>query len=174
MTEVSDRNQKTWHSWLAAHSYRKADGLFPAEERILGRLGPTLQSARLLDVGIGTGRTTASLAGRVKQYVGVDYSPTMLTLARSRFPHADLRLADARKLTEDFGQAQFDLVLFSFNGIDGVDHDDRLRILDGIRQVLVPDGILIFSTHNVRNRERVPSRAPISTSAGRPTSSRAA
>jgi SAM-dependent methyltransferase len=40
-------------------------------------------------------------------------------------------------------------VLFSFNGIDYVDHGDRLGILREIHRVLKPGGWLVFSSHNL-------------------------
>jgi SAM-dependent methyltransferase len=43
----------------------------------------------------------------------------------------------------------FDIVVFSYNGIDYVPHDDRLRVLSEIRRVLRHGGTFAFSTHNI-------------------------
>jgi SAM-dependent methyltransferase len=40
------------------------------------------------------------------------------------------------------------VVVFSFNGIDYVSHDDRLRVLAEVRRVLGPGGAFVFSSHN--------------------------
>jgi SAM-dependent methyltransferase len=48
-----------------------------------------------------------------------------------------------------FASGSFDFVLFSFNGIDYVNHSDRLTILKEIRRVLRPGGWFCFSTHNL-------------------------
>jgi len=62
-------------------------------------------------------------------------------------------VADARDLSQ-FRQEPFDFVIFSYNGIDNLDHDDRLKCLTQIRSVVKPDGAFVFSTHN-RNRRSI-------------------
>lgn len=146
-SDVSARNHRTWSGRYAAFSYRKAEGLFAAEAAIFERLADEMRRAHLLDLGIGSGRTTAVLADRVERYVGCDYSPSMVALAMTRHPSRDVRVADARSLPE-FAEASFDIVLFSFNGIDGAGHDDRLKILSEVHRVLRPAGIYVMSTHN--------------------------
>jgi len=39
-------------------------------------------------------------------------------------------------------------VIFSLNGLDYIDHVDRLRALKEIYRVLKPEGFFMFSTHN--------------------------
>lgn len=134
---------------MSAHSYRNASGLFPAEQLIFDGFAGRLSTLRLLDIGIGTGRTSAALSGRVGSYAGCDYSPAMIEAARQRCPGLDLRLADARNLTGHASES-FDIVLFSYNGMDGVGHADRLRILSEVRRVLIPGGHFVFATHNRR------------------------
>jgi ubiquinone/menaquinone biosynthesis C-methylase UbiE len=60
----------------------------------------------VVDVGCGTGRAVAELAGRGARAVGVDLDPAMLAPARSRFPGIDVRVADAADLPLDDGQAR--------------------------------------------------------------------
>ncbi|MEU8611957.1 methyltransferase domain-containing protein [Actinoplanes sp. NPDC048791] len=62
--------------------------------------------ATVVDVGCGTGRAVAELAGRGARAVGVDLDPAMLTAARDRFPELDLRAADAADLPLSEGEAQ--------------------------------------------------------------------
>ena len=47
-----------------------------------------------------------------------------------------------------FAHGTFDLVIFSYNGIDYVAHVDRLKILAEIRRVLKRGGVFFFSSHN--------------------------
>ncbi|WP_460819664.1 class I SAM-dependent methyltransferase [Nocardioides korecus] len=101
----------------------------------------------VLDVGVGGGRTTGLLHRTARSYVGVDISAEMLELARSRFPGVDLRVADARDLG-DFDSNAFDLVVFSFNGIDALDHAGRLEAIRELSRVLAPRGRLVFSSLN--------------------------
>jgi SAM-dependent methyltransferase len=127
-----------------------------ADEAAKGLTDPEIHSLKLvplsydavLDIGIGGGRTTGPLAQRFNRYVGIDYSPAMIAAARSFHPQMDLRVMDARKL--DFGEKQFDCVMFSFNGIDCVSYEDRQLILREIIRVMRPNGYFIYSTKNIQ------------------------
>jgi SAM-dependent methyltransferase len=104
----------------------------------------------MLDLGVGAGRT-AYFAAVARSYVGLDYSPRMVARSRERIgesPEVRFLEGDARDLSM-FDAASFDVVLFSFNGIDAVDHDDRQRILREVRRVLRCDGVFYFSSHSL-------------------------
>jgi len=143
----SSLNQLRWSERGVARAYGKAGGLYAAEVTVLSRLRAERSDWRVLDVGIGSGRTTPHLIGLGRSYVGLDYSPEMVRLARQRTPSADIRMKDARDLS-DFADGSVDLVWFSFNGIDYASHEDRLRILGEIRRVLARGGAFLFSSHN--------------------------
>ena len=55
---------------------------------------------------------------------------------------------DARDLSR-FADGRFALVFFSFNGIDGLAHEDRAVVLREVREVLEPNGLFVYSTHNL-------------------------
>jgi SAM-dependent methyltransferase len=101
----------------------------------------------LLDLGVGAGRTVEPLRAITKRYVGVDFSPAMVELCRQRYPIEQFLAADARDLYMLQAES-FDLVFFSYNGIDYVDHSGRLKILSEVRRVLRSNGYFIFSSHN--------------------------
>jgi SAM-dependent methyltransferase len=103
----------------------------------------------MLDLGVGTGRTGWTFAPLVRRYVGLDYSPRMIEAARRNLGEkgVELMIGDAADLSAV--QGEFDFVLFSFNGIDAVSPADRLRVLDGVRSKLRPDGRFLFSTHSL-------------------------
>jgi SAM-dependent methyltransferase len=61
---------------------------------------------------------------------------------------------DARRL-EPFDDASFDFVLFSFNGLDHIDHDGRVEALQEINRVLAPGGLFLFSAHNLLSVPRL-------------------
>ena len=48
-----------------------------------------------------------------------------------------------------FKDEEFDFVLFSFNGIDLVNHEDRLKALNEIHRILKTSGYFCFSSHNL-------------------------
>ena len=145
--DVTYINQRIWFAEDIALEYAREQTPVPAETAILHQLGDTLQHASLLDIGIGAGRTTAFLAPACNQYVGIDYSQAMIDIATARFPNLPLHQQDARDLSA-FAEASVDMVWFSYNGIDYVPHEDRLRILQEIRRILKPNGLFIFSSHN--------------------------
>lgn len=128
------------------------------EQVILDHLAGALHGADVLDLGVGGGRTTPHLARRCRRYVGVDYAAPMVEACRKRFAALSLErdvrfeVADARELP--FAPASFDVVVFSFNGLDVVDRIDRLRALAECRRVLRPGGWFVHSSHNLNWTER--------------------
>ena len=144
---ISSLNKRRWSGRLARHAYRNANGLFPPEGVLIDAVAPAATSGRILDIGVGTGRTTEALRALSRDYVGVDYSSEMIRAARQRYPDVDFQCTDARDLSE-FPSGSIDLVWFSFNGIDYVSHEDRLQILKEIYRVTAPGGLFCFSSHN--------------------------
>src|SRR4051812_21529639 len=102
----------------------------------------------VLDLGVGGGRTTGLLEPGARSYVGVDLSSEMLEPARRRHPGVDLRQGDVSDLA---GQpdAAYDLVVFSFNGLDALDHAARGPALEGMARVVRPGGRVLFSSLNL-------------------------
>jgi len=106
-------------------------------------LGPT-PGERILDVGAGTGVSTAELATSGAYVVGVDLSLGMLRAGRQSRPHVTLLAGDALRLP--FADASFDAVTISFALRNVADADAALREL---ARVTRPDGRLVvceFST----------------------------
>jgi SAM-dependent methyltransferase len=134
--------------------------IVPAERLVFAQERARIETGPVLDIGVGAGRTTACLAALCGKYYGVDYSPAMIAHCRQRFvgnPALEFILADAASMpTLETGS--FPFILFSFNGIDSVTHEHRLRILQEIRRLLAPDGRFVFSAHNraYRDIQRVP------------------
>ena len=117
------------------------------EAASLLRVADEVRGLPVLDLGVGTGRTTSLLRLLSSDYVGVDYTRSMVEASQGHFPGERFVLGDARDLSE-FPASHFALVLFSFNGIDAVDHAGRERIIQEVRRVLRPGGYFIFNTHN--------------------------
>lgn len=159
MQDIARDNLRTYASPLVVGSYRRARGLQAPERVILDGLRSELEGAAILDLGVGAGRTTPHLLAISPRYVGLDFSAPMIAQARERFPGVDLRVGDARDLSA-FDDGSFGLVMFSYNGIDFVDHADRLRILSEVRRVLRPGGAFVFSSHNRAATPAGPWRLP--------------
>jgi SAM-dependent methyltransferase len=123
----------------------------PGEEVALAIVAPLVRSKRVLDIGVGGGRTVALLALLTDQYIGVDISPGMVAACQARYPGKDFRVVDARDMSM-FEDGSFELVFFSYNGIDTVDRDDRKKVYKEIHRILTEDGIFVFSTLNKDGR----------------------
>ena len=145
-TILDNINRRTYAAQKVVRCYRDSDFIHEVEEVILQRLHPLIRDRKLLDIGIGGGRTTKYLLEISEDYIGVDYTLRLAAVVKRKYPHATIFCADARAL--NLSDDVFDFVLFSFNGLDYIDHDGRLKALREIYRVLRPGGFYMFSTHN--------------------------
>jgi SAM-dependent methyltransferase len=141
-------NQRAYDGHVAIHPFRRTEGLFPAERVVLEKIADELRDRRLLDLGVGGGRTTTALLRISQDYTGIDYSARLVDFVKRRTGVRTIYQADARDMRGLFKDENFDFVLFSFNGIDYVSHNGRLAALSEINRVLKPGGWFFFSSHN--------------------------
>lgn len=148
---MSMSNRAIYDTPQVVQKYRHRNELQPAEQSILEIVRPRLSAMRMLDLGVGAGRTTLHFAHRVAEYLGVDYSALMIAACVERFHGQPYRfvVADARRLPLP-ATSTFDFVLFSYNGIDNLAHADRMATLRELRRLMTTQGVLAFSSHNVR------------------------
>lgn len=127
--------------------------LHPPERSLLERWRCRWPNVDMLDLGVGAGRTAYTFAAITRRYVGVDYSPKMIELCRRLFPEGPrvkFIVGDAADLSF-LGRDKFDFILFSFNGIDYVDQDKRLRVLSEVRgRLRGKDSLFLFSSHSLQ------------------------
>ena len=147
---IAEHNRRIFEQPDIVQYYAHHGNVTPAEDEIFRRYKPCYEGKRVLDLGVGGGRMTHRLALSSAFYVGIDYSLAMITRCRQRFPYYHFEHGDARDLSR-FEDNTFDFVLFSFNGIDFVDHVDRIRVLREVARVLAPGGLYAFSTHSLEN-----------------------
>ncbi len=103
------RHAAEWDELRGLHS---PDG--PVEAALLGALGKNSLGA-LLDIGTGTGRIAELLSGRASHVTGLDKSPEMLRLARTRLqdlPADRLDLVQGDFTALPFADQAFDTVIF--------------------------------------------------------------
>jgi SAM-dependent methyltransferase len=143
---TSADNKATYEQTHIVSKYALAH-LQNAEALAFIKFAEEIRGKRVLDIGCGGGRTSFFLLQLTDHFVGVDYSTGMIQACRQRFPGKQFEVGDVRDLSR-FGDASFDTVVFSFNGLDYISHEDRLKGLSEIRRVLRPGGLFIFSSHN--------------------------
>jgi len=127
--------------------YTEFSQLLPAERVILNEVLPEIKGKRLLDIGVGAGRTTGPLLEISRDYSAIDITPEMAARTRKRFGLESIWCCDARDMSR-FADASFDFGLFAFNGIDNAHYKERPRVLNEVARVLRTGGIFMFSSHN--------------------------
>jgi SAM-dependent methyltransferase len=106
----------------------------------------------ILELACGTGRALLPLASRGFQITGVDVSPAMLAIARSRLRAAGLdrrvRLVQQDMRALDLG-GRFNLAYALVNSFSHLlTTDDQLAALAAVRRHLEPGGVLILDLFN--------------------------
>jgi len=97
----------------------------------------------VLDIGCGTGVPVGSgLIGRGFEVTGVDSSPAMIALCRDRFPNAEWRIADMRRL--DLGR-RFD-GLIAWHSFFHLAPDDQRAMFPVFARHAAPGAVLTFTS----------------------------
>lgn len=135
----------------AAHGYDLLVGLNPGYHQALRRSARALglrPGMRVLDLGCGTGASTAALvlASPGVEIVAVDASAGMLDRARSKRWPDRVRFVHSR--AEDVDEGRFDAVFAAYLVRNLPDPDPLLRKL---KDVMAPGGRLVLHEYSVRD-----------------------
>lgn len=145
---VHKKNLTRYNDTSVVDYYAQLLELEPYEKGLFEKYIPN--GARVLDIGVGGGRTTPWLAARSESYLGIDYAFAMVEVCRGKFPDLRFEQMDATDLSA-IASASVDVVVFSFNGIDHIHPaENRAKCLLEVNRVLAPTGLFIFSEHNAR------------------------
>jgi SAM-dependent methyltransferase len=145
---MDDINRRAWRDPRSVALFESLRGWTdPGERAALGFVAATAKDEPILDIGVGAGRTVPLLRAISRDYVAIDYTPELVEACRKRYPSVPIFHGDARDLSR-FSTGTFQLVVFSFNGVDAVSPRDREQILREVRRVLRRGGQFLFSAHN--------------------------
>lgn len=148
----SKDDQGVYESADVVQFYEGQFDLQKPEAIILEKFKKQLPEMKMLDIGVGAGRTSIHFAFLAKEYLGIDYSNKMIKACLKQFHNSSRKISfltsDARIMNR-FANGVFDFILFSFNGIDYMSNEERIRTIGEIRRVLKPGGYFCFSTHNL-------------------------
>lgn len=125
----------------------EADWRWPVAERFLGLMGAE-GKRRLLEIGAGVGFTARWFVERGIDVVATDLSPAQVAMCRAKGLEAQVR--DMYDL--GFPAASFDAA-WAMNCIHHVPSPDLVTVLTGIRNVLVPGGLLYLGVWGGRDME---------------------
>ena len=110
-------------------------------------------AARLLDLGCGPAVYLPIAQQLGLRYVGTDFSPGMLRVARRTHPVANLLLADSRYLP--IAPDSFDLTV-AMGSLSHMDSDEFATAVRGIARVLRPGGALLLGDQLGRGSFKAP------------------
>ncbi len=151
-------NKNTYKTKDVVEYYANQSELQPPELMILNLLRDDLSEMTMLDIGVGGGRTTLHFANLVKRYVGIDYAEEMIAACKTRFSeypsHVSFEVSDVRSM-KNFNDNTFDFIMFSFNGLDYISHEERLIAFSEIQRVGKRGAYFCFSAHNLQTIDRL-------------------
>lgn len=147
---IDDINRHTMRA--SVNIYTGFETLGPPEQSAMASVSDRIRGGRILDIGVGGGRTVKALLELSADYIGIDYVDEMVQACRAKFPGTKFEHADARAMPQ-FADTSFDLIVFAWAGICMVDHAGRIAILKEIRRLLKPGGFFIFSSYNRNSPE---------------------
>jgi ubiquinone/menaquinone biosynthesis C-methylase UbiE len=115
---------------------------FRVVENKVAALVPPGPQVKVLDVAAGTGRQAFSLARRGNSVTGLDLSPDMLAVARSKNRYANAALVEGDATALPFEDASFDVTHIAF-ALHDMPPAMRPLVLAEMRRVTRPGGSVI-------------------------------
>ena len=115
-----------------------------------------LKEKTVLDIASGEGYGSNILAQHAKQVYGVDIAEEAVTHANSKYKSNNLKYLQGSATSIPIGNGTIDMVV-SFETIEH--HDKHEEMMQEIKRVLKPNGILIISSPNKKEYTDVPGYA---------------
>ena len=103
------------------------------------------KQARILDVGAGTGAYSIPLAAEGYEVHALELVKHNVQRLRAASDEVHALQGNALKLSKKFEKEYFDLVLVFGPMYHLFTHDDRMRVIEEVKKVLKPDGIVMIA-----------------------------
>jgi 2-polyprenyl-3-methyl-5-hydroxy-6-metoxy-1,4-benzoquinol methylase len=139
-----DYDEERAEAYDRRHVGRFAEADMTAD--LLAGLVQNRAGARVLELGIGTGRLALPLAARGFEVHGIDSSPAMVDRLRAKPGGAEIAVAVGDFVdTGSLAEGLYDLVLLPFNALfELLSQDEQCRCLAGAADHLAPEGFLVL------------------------------
>jgi len=139
-------SKELYETDLAAHLYKRLDG---DRMRTIPWVSSarSLEGAKVLEVGCGTGASTVALAEQGASVTGIDVDEGALAVAKLRCElyglQVELKQLNAIGIREEFSLAKFDFIIF-FASLEHMMVEERLTALKNAWDMLDPGGLLVI------------------------------
>lgn len=143
MSDFTELKKKQRATWALGEYDRIADGLTISTDQTM-RVAKVRPGERVLDLATGTGITAIAARERGAKVVGVDLTPELVAIARSKaadagFSDIDFQEGDAEALP--FADASFDVVLSTCGHMFA---PDQPKVAAELARVTRPGGRVVF------------------------------
>ncbi len=127
---------RAYYARVAGEYFRQKKGLtWPTEGHLKAVCHKLKPNAAVVDLGCGFGNGWPALRQLgVKRYVGVDFCPELIAIAKNRFHKLDFRVGDLRDLGKVLPE-RFD-GFFAINVLQHISKDELGQVAKEIRAIL--------------------------------------
>jgi uncharacterized protein YceH (UPF0502 family)/protein-L-isoaspartate O-methyltransferase len=116
----------------------------PLDGWLLGRVAKEADGGPIADIGCGTGRTTAYLAGHGSDVVGTDLSPGAVAAAARTYPGVPFEVGDFTRLLRPRAAAGWGAITAWYAFVH-LAPTEVARLLPRLAETLAPGGVLAFA-----------------------------
>jgi len=158
---ISDAIKSNYFAELTSDYLSTAAGRSDLEDHLIGRLSMSrrytipwldsakrLDGARILEIGCGTGSSTAALAEQGAAVIGIDVDEKSLATARARLEilglPAEFVSANAVDASRLFSGSQFDFIIF-YASLEHMTHAERLTSMRTTWEMLEPGQLWVIT-----------------------------
>ena len=144
MSKEADLNKESYNRIASAFSGTRSF-VWP-DLKYLASLVPS--GAKVLDVGCGNGRLLDLFVDKNIQYLGVDFSESLIEEARAKYPARSFVVMDARELKKQGDSFDF---VFCLSVLNHFPEEEQVEVMDNLRAVMKPGAYLLMINWNLWN-----------------------